>query len=288
MVAALLANVLENRRVAEQMLAMYGAALNEMISDLEREMEEHERSRQALKAAKEEAEKANRIKSEFLNVISHELRTPLTVILGNTPLLTDPEDLPAPEDIAEMARDMEQDGQHLLTLINDLLDISKIEAGGLDLRPRAISATEAVTDAVDTVHGLAERKGLFLTAEPGEGKVLADPVRLKQILLNLLSNAIKFTDQGGVTVRARPQDDFVAFEVRDTGVGMRPEDLPVVFDMFRQVDSSDTRNAAGTGLGLAITKKLVEMHGGEIRVESEEGEGSAFTFTIPAATEENA
>ncbi len=262
-------------------------ALSKMVSDLEQEMEEHERSRQALKEAKEEAEKANRTKSEFLNVISHELRTPLTVILGNTPLLTDPEDLPDPEDIAEMARDMEHDGQHLLTLINDLLDISKIEAGGLDLRPMELSAAEAVAEAVDTIRGLAEKKDLFLTAEQGEGNVLADPVRLKQILLNLLSNAVKFTDQGGVTVRTWIQDEFIAFEVRDTGIGMRQEDLPVIFDMFRQVDGSDTRKAAGTGLGLAITKNLVEMHGGDIRVESEEGKGSIFTFTIPAATEDN-
>jgi two-component system, cell cycle sensor histidine kinase PleC len=183
---------------------------------------------------------------------------------------------------------MEQDGLHLLTLINDLLDISKIEAGGLDLRPRELSIVEAATDAADTVRGLAEKKGLFLAAEPEEGTVWADPVRLKQILLNLLSNAIKFTDQGGVTVRARSQGGFIVFEVQDTGVGMHPEDLPVIFDMFRQVDSSDTRNAAGTGLGLAISKKLVEMHGGEIRVESEEGKGSVFTFTIPAAGKEDA
>jgi PAS domain S-box-containing protein len=242
---------------------------------------ERKMAEQALITAKEEAEKANRMKSEFLNVMSHELRTPLTVMLGNLPLLADPEDLPEADEIAEIAQDLKESGQHLLTLINDLLDISKIEAGKMTLDRKPQSSGEITHDVISSIQIIAKEKGLLLETNIEELTISADPVRLKQILLNLLGNAVKFTDRGTITVSVTQKDDAVYFSVADTGTGIKKEDLPVVFDVFRQVDSSSTRAAGGTGLGLAITKKLVELHGGHISVESEVDKGSVFTFSLP-------
>lgn len=239
-----------------------------------------------LQKAMEKAEEANRLKSEFLNTMNHELRTPLTVILGNIPLLTDEKDLPEPKEVAEIARDMEKSARHLLTLINDLLDISKIEAGKMTLNMEAVSAASVIDDAVSTISVLAQKKGIAVEAKADDMMIKADPVRLKQILLNLLSNAVKFTDKGGIMVIVERDGDSARFKVTDTGCGMREEDLPYIFDVFRQVDSSSTRNVQGSGLGLAITKKLVELHGGNISVESRFGEGSVFTFTMPAGNME--
>lgn len=239
----------------------------------------------SLIAAKEAAEASNRIKSEFINVISHELRTPLTVILGNTPLLTDSKNMPESEEIAEIARDIEEDGQHLLTLINDLLDISKIEADKMQLNSENLSVPLIIEEAAATIKPLASQKGLVIETQTENMRIKADPVRMKQILLNLLGNAVKFTDKGSITVRAFPYQNMACFNVRDTGCGMCDEDLPHIFDVFRQVDSSSTRNASGTGLGLAITRRLVELHGGEISVESKLNEGTVFKFMIPLAKE---
>ncbi|MBD3307903.1 PAS domain S-box protein [candidate division KSB3 bacterium] len=243
---------------------------------------------QMLIQAKEEAEESNRIKSEFLNVMSHELRTPLTVMLGNVPLLTDAEDLPEPDEIAEIAQDIEEAGEHLLTLINDLLDISKIEASKMTLHPERLSTEAFTTDVIETVRVIAIEKGLRLETHIEEVSFLADPVRVKQILLNLLSNALKFTDQGTIGVHVTRRDDAVCFAVEDTGCGIHEEDLPMIFDVFRQVDASATRRAGGTGLGLAITKKLVELHGGQIVVDSEFGKGSVFSFCLPIEGQEYA
>ncbi len=236
---------------------------------------------ESLIAAKEAAEEANRIKSEFISIISHELRTPLTVILGNAPLLTDPDDMPDPEEIAEIAQDMEEDGQHLLTLINGLLDISKIEAGNMQLNIEILSAKLLVEEAVETIKPLAEKKSVTIEIQAKDMTIHADPIRMKQILLNLLGNAVKFTDEGSITVRMFEDDNVALFEIQDTGCGMEKDDLPFIFDVFRQVDSSSTRKASGTGLGLPITKRLIKMHEGEIFVKSKLNKGSSFIFTIP-------
>jgi PAS domain S-box-containing protein len=243
---------------------------------------------EALIAAKESAEEANRLKSEFINVISHELRTPLTVILGNAPLLTDPDDMPDSEEIAEIARDIQEDGEHLLTLINDLLDISKLEAGKMQLHPEILDARTVVEEAADFIRSLAQQKGIALESQAQDMAIKADPVRIKQILINLLGNAVKFTDAGSIRVRAYSENGMACFEVSDTGCGMREEDLPRIFDVFQQVDSSSTRKASGTGLGLTITKRLVELHHGRISVRTRLNKGSVFTFTIPLAREEEA
>lgn len=229
----------------------------------------------------------SRMKSDFLNLVSHELRTPLTVILGNAPLLTDPDRLPDPDEIAAIGRDIEAEGQQLLALINDLLDLSRIEAGRLKLNIKRVKARKVAGEALETVRPPALKKGIGLSWEGADLAVSADPARLKQILVNLLGNAVKFTRQGEVraAVGAGAGGNMARFEVTDTGCGIRPGDLDRIFDAFRQVDSSATRAAPGTGLGLAITRRLVEMHGGRIRVESRYGEGSAFIFTLPLAAD---
>ena len=249
---------------------------------------EQKKAEKSLIQAKEEAETANRLKSEFLNTMSHELRTPLTVMLGNLPLLTNESDLPEPDEITEIALDIEDSGQHLLMLINDLLDLSKIEAGKMELHREIILGEDAVSEALKSVHILAKEKGIALKTELEKGtEVFADPIRLKQILLNLLSNAIKFTSKGNITIRAKLNEKAAMFEVEDTGSGMDVNHLPFIFDVFRQVDGSSTRKASGSGLGLAITKKLVELHGGKIQVKSKIGVGSCFSFSIPMAEGEN-
>ncbi|MCW8906486.1 MAG: CHASE domain-containing protein [Sedimenticola sp.] len=231
--------------------------------------------------AKESAETANRQKSEFLNMMSHELRTPLTVILGYLPLLKQADRLPPAESIASIARDIDTSGQHLLNLINDLLDISKIEAGSMSLKCEAVSVKQAVAETITTLTSAARSKGLALLDESGEERVRADPLRLQQILINLVGNAIKFTDRGHVSVKSRHRGDWVTLSVTDTGSGIPQHELKRIFEKFHQLDSSSTRNRGGTGLGLAITERLVKLHGGGIDVTSRPGEGSCFSLTLP-------
>lgn len=242
---------------------------------------ERKRTEQMLIHAKEQAEESNRLKSVFLNTISHELKTPLTVILGNVPLLTDIAHLPVPEDIVEIAVDVEDAGKHLLNLINDLLDISRIEAGKMVLHRRLLSMRTLLTDITVNIQAMAKGKNLTIKTYSENIYIFADPMRLKQILLNLLGNAIKFTAEGSITARVTQTDNMICFTVEDTGCGIREEDMPFIFDAFYQIDSSATRRSEGTGLGLAITKKLVELHGGNIMVRSKMGEGSTFSFFIP-------
>jgi PAS domain S-box-containing protein len=241
---------------------------------------ERKKAEQRLVKAKEKAEESNRLKSEFLNIMSHELRTPLTVMLGNLPLLSDVSDLPEPDEIVEIVEDIEDSGKHLLTLINDLLDISKIEAGKMKLTMESFSLGAVFKDM--NIAAMAEKKGLVLESLFDQNlTITADPVRLKQILFNLLGNAIKFTDQGKISVKVTQEKGMTYFSVQDTGCGLQEEDLPYIFEVFRQVDGSSKRAASGTGLGLAITKRLVELHKGQIAVTSQIGVGSTFSFSIP-------
>ncbi|MCU7923150.1 MAG: PAS domain S-box protein [Candidatus Thiodiazotropha sp. (ex Dulcina madagascariensis)] len=244
---------------------------------------ERKAAEEALVQAKIDAEQSNRLKSEFLSMMSHELRTPLTVILGYLPLLKDEDKLLVPSKIAGIAEDIESSGNHLLTLINDLLDISKIEAGKITLDRQARPTDEVVNSVIATLRPAADKKGLSLEGRADTSLVFADEVRIKQILINLIGNAIKFTDQGSITVTACRKDALVEFSVMDTGHGIPGKDLPSIFEKFSQVDSSSTRRTGGTGLGLAITKLLVELHGGSINAASTPGEGTEFIFTIPNA-----
>ncbi len=236
---------------------------------------------QDLIKAKEKAEEATLHKTNFLNTISHELRTPLTVMLGNIPLLTDIDDIPDSEEIVEIAKDIEESGKYLLQLINELLDISRIEQNRLPLFPIPVNIKEITEDAVHTLNKLAQEKGIELKSEIEDFTLVIDPIRLKQILFNLIGNAVKFTDQGSVKVHVFPQNDRGFIKIIDTGAGIRPEFLPSLFEVFRQENSTATRSKSGSGLGLAITKKLVDLQNGEILVESVHLKGSTFTLIFP-------
>ncbi|QPJ61813.1 MAG: PAS domain S-box protein [Candidatus Nitronauta litoralis] len=246
---------------------------------------EQKRVEKQLIAAARKAEESNRLKSDFLSIISHELRTPLTVMLGSTPLLLNAEDLPDPDEIVNISRDIDSSGKHLLALIDDLLDFSKVEAGKMGLSLDELSIGDFMEQLIPACQMIAQKKGLMIFSEVEDFNLLADKVRLKQIIFNLLSNAIKFTDEGSITVRVRKEQNKAVFEVEDTGCGISENDVRYIFDVFRQVDASTTRAASGTGLGLAITKELVELHQGTIAVESTFGKGSVFRFVLPLEPE---
>lgn len=235
---------------------------------------------QALIRTKEEAEAANRQKSVFLNMMSHELRTPLTVILGYLPLLKDSQHMPPPAVIASIVSDMNISGEHLLDLINDLLDVSKIEAGQLVLHLEEVDANAVVNEIVRKFAHQAAGRGIGLRAEVEPFSFRVDPRRFRQVMINLVGNALKFTEQGEVVIRGGRDAKEAWFEIIDSGAGIPADQLSTIFEPFRQIDSSSTRKVGGTGLGLAITKRLVALHGGEISVSSEEGRGSVFRFTI--------
>jgi GAF domain-containing protein len=232
-------------------------------------------------------EAASRHKSEFLANMSHELRTPLNAILGFSEVLAERMFGAVNEKQAEYLQDILSSGRHLLSLINDILDLSKVEAGRLELELGRFHLPTALDNALTLVRERATRHGITLTQTVGDhvGHIVADERKVKQILLNLLSNAVKFTPQGGrVGLTATAAEDGVTIAVRDTGIGIAPEDQATIFEEFRQVGRDDTRQE-GTGLGLTLAKKFVELHGGQIWVESHVGQGSTFTFTLPVGSE---
>jgi len=229
-------------------------------------------------------EAASRHKSEFLANMSHELRTPLNAIIGFSEVLNERMFGDLNEKQEEYLKDIYASGQHLLSLINDILDLSKIEAGRMELEVADFDLPAAIDNALMLVRERAGRRGIALhqAVDARLGAIRADERKIKQILLNLLSNAIKFTPEGGrIEVGAVPRDGAVEVSVRDTGVGIAPEDQQAVFEEFRQVGTAD-KKVEGTGLGLALSRKFIELHGGRIWVESEVGTGSTFTFSLPA------
>jgi two-component system, NtrC family, sensor kinase len=228
-------------------------------------------------------EAASRHKSEFLANMSHELRTPLNAIIGFSEVLTERMFGELNEKQDEYLKDIHASGQHLLSLINDILDLSKIEAGRMELELADFHLPQAIENALVLVRERALRRGITLeqSIDSRLGEVRGDERKVKQVLLNLLSNAIKFTPDGGrIDVRAAAVDGSVEVSVTDTGVGIAPEDQDAIFEEFRQVGTAD-KKVEGTGLGLALSRKFVELHGGRIWVKSELGTGSTFTFTIP-------
>jgi signal transduction histidine kinase len=232
----------------------------------------------------QQLEIANRHKSEFLANMSHELRTPLNAIIGFSEVLAERYFGELNEKQAEYVNDIHSSGKHLLGLINDILDLSKIEAGRMELDLADFDLPAALQNAMTLVKERAQRHGITLSLEIdlALGQVHADERKFKQIMLNLLSNAVKFTPEGGkVSVAAKPNGAGVEVSVSDTGVGIAPEDHDAVFEEFKQVGRDYTRKAEGTGLGLALAKRFVELHGGEIRVASSLGKGATFTFTLP-------
>ncbi len=229
-------------------------------------------------------EVATQHKSEFLANMSHELRTPLNAVIGFSEVLLERMfgDLNPKQD--EYLQDILSSGRHLLSLINDILDLSKIEAGRMELEVTTFDLPVALDNALALVRERATRHGIALTLAVDDrvGAVVGDERKIKQVILNLLSNAVKFTPEGGrVTVRALPAGDAVEVSVSDTGIGIAPEDQGAIFEEFRQVGTDYARKREGTGLGLTLARKFVELHGGTIRVASEAGKGSTFTFTLP-------
>jgi GAF domain-containing protein len=232
-----------------------------------------------------ELEAANRHKDEFLASMSHELRTPLNAVIGFSEVLVERMFGELNDKQDEFLRDILASGRHLLSLINDILDLAKIEAGRMELDPEDFDLASAIDNAVVLVRERALRKGLRLDTaiDPRLGAVRADQRKLKQILLNLLSNAVKFTQEGGrITLTAQRQHGHVEIAVSDTGIGIAPADQEAVFEEFRQIQSEYVKKQEGTGLGLTLARKFVELHGGRIAVKSELGKGSTFSFTLPA------
>jgi len=229
-------------------------------------------------------EAANRHKSEFLANMSHELRTPLNAIIGFSEVLGERLFGELNEKQAEYTQDILTSGQHLLSLINEILDLSKVEAGRMELEIAPFDLPLAIDNARTFVRERATKHGITVDVDIDQrlGDYVGDERKIKQILLNLLSNAVKFTPEGGrIRIDARQCDGAVEISVSDTGIGIAPDDQPKIFEEFRQVGTDYAQKSEGTGLGLTLAKKFVELHGGKIWVESMPGKGSTFTFTLP-------
>jgi len=235
-------------------------------------------------------ELASRAKSEFLSNMSHELRTPLNAILGFTEMIADGLYGEMPEELKDPLNDIQVNGRHLLRLINEVLDLAKIEAGRMELALDDYSVAELVGSVRTAMRSLAEEKGLTFLTEVADDLPTArgDSGRLTQCLMNLTGNALKFTRVGEVRIGASRDGDAIVYRVSDTGIGIPEQEIDNVFGEFRQVDATVTREFGGTGLGLSITKKFIEMHGGRIWVESWLGLGSTFFFSVPLRVGESA
>jgi hypothetical protein len=250
------------------------------------ELEDRVRLRTAeLVIARDAAESADRLKSAFLASMSHELRTPLNSIIGFTGIVLQGLAGPLNDEQTKQLGMVQNSSRHLLALINDVLDISKIEAGQLDIHCASFSLIPAIEKTVSTILPLAEKKGIIIRTElsPEVGKIYSDQRRTEQVLINLLGNAVKFTDRGEVVVQCCLDQEWIVLAVRDTGIGIDPRFHQSIFEPFRQVDTGLARKREGTGLGLSICKRLVELLGGFISLQSVPDLGSTFTVRLPVA-----
>jgi signal transduction histidine kinase/DNA-binding response OmpR family regulator len=278
----MLAQIDQNEQDLRKAQDLLEQRVRERTAELQSAKDEVEAFSQTLLRAKEELERAAKFKDQFLSTMSHELRTPLNAVLGFSDLLSEERYGPLNERQQRYVKHIHTGGKHLLTLINDILDLSKIEAGRLQLAIDSVLLSTSFAEVVDTMRPLADKKShtLVYRALPGLS-VRADATRLKQVLMNLIGNAIKFTPEGGkIELAAKRVANFVRVEVRDSGPGIPPEEQQRIFDAFYRLRRSE-KAIEGTGLGLAITQRLVELHGGELGVESEVGVGSCFHFTLP-------
>ena len=241
-----------------------------------------------LKILREQAQNASKAKSDFLANMSHELRTPLNAILGYSEMLMEEAEDDELESYAADLAKIQSSGEHLLTLINDILDLSKIEAGKMDLHIEEFEFVKHLAQIEATAKPLVEKNGnkFILENNATFEKLKNDQTKLRQILFNMLSNAAKFTKEGSVTLSINTIEKDVKFAVTDTGIGMNEEQLGKVFDEFTQAEASTAKDYGGTGLGLPISKKMTEMMGGKMEVESEEGKGTTFSITIPVEVKE--
>ena len=257
--------------------------MNQMSRDLHRLYEEQRHAAQKLRTLNEQLEHASKAKSDFLANMSHELRTPMNAILGFTELILDDTYGEVPGEIKERIGDINTCGRQLLRLINDILDLSKIEAGRMELRLEAYHPPDVVNTVTMSLSSLAEEKGLEFVAivAPDLPATRGDMKRITQCLTNLTSNALKFTKQGRVEIAVEFEGDGLIYRVTDTGIGIPPDQIDHLFEEFRQANPTIAHEFGGTGLGLSITKRFVEMHGGRIWVESELGKGSTFAFSVP-------
>jgi signal transduction histidine kinase len=257
--------------------------MNEMSRELHQLYDEQRRAAHQLRTLNAQLEQASRAKSDFLASMSHELRTPMNAILGFTEMIRDGLYGEMPPEIQEPVSDIHTCGKQLLGLINNVLDLSKIEAGHMELAPSEYVVEDVVNTVKLSLRALAASKGLELVTAvaPDLPLCLGDGKRITQCLMNLVGNALKFTAEGRVEIRVDQEGEHLRFAVADTGIGIPADQIEHIFEEFRQADATVTRDFGGTGLGLAITKKLVELHGGRIWVESEPGKGSTFFFTIP-------
>ena len=263
------------------------ARMNAMSRELHQLNEDQRRAAQQLQRLNAELEQASRAKSDFLANMSHELRTPMNAILGFTEMIVDGVYGDVPPEIREPVADINTCGRQLLRLINDVLDLSKIEAGRMELALDAYSIEDVVNTVKTSLRSLAAEKGLdFVTVvQPDMPICHGDAKRITQCLVNLTGNALKFTREGRVEIGAEIREGALLFRVSDTGIGIAASQLGHIFEEFRQVDATITREFGGTGLGLSITKKFVELHGGRIWVESEAGKGSTFFISMPITVE---
>ena len=292
-----LGNIERNIYLAEQQLIKAKNAAEKSRDDAEKAKTDAERAKHEAEQAKAEAEKskhqaeeANKIKSEFLAKMSHELRTPLNAIIGITEMMQEDAQEFDDEDYIEPLGRVVRAGKHLLSLINDILDLSKIEAGKMELYPENFELTLFIKDIERIVEPLVNKNAneLVVSIDSQIKQMYADSTRVKQILLNLLSNACKFTDKGKICLLVSPalieKESAISFSIIDEGIGMNEEQLGMLFQDFQQVDSSSTRKYEGTGLGLSISLKFAELMGGNITVSSELNKGSIFTVTLPLGT----
>jgi signal transduction histidine kinase len=269
----------ENERLYEE-LKTFSSQLEERIQAATADLAEQNTR---LQWQSRELEKANRLKSEFLASMSHELRTPINALIGYASLMLDRiyGDLTPRQE--EGLNRIQGAAQHLLALINDILDLAKIEAGRMPLHLDDVTLGDIMTEITQQIEPMVKKKQLKLSVDlPSKSLQLhTDRTKVKQILLNLLSNAVKFTHHGGIWVTVSRDEEDLRFDVRDTGIGIREADLESIWEDFRQVDQSRTREFGGTGLGLSITRKLVDALGGHVFAESVFGKGSTFTVVLP-------